>query len=294
MTMLCGWASQKETYPLSNIGEAFQNGVAQLDKIDRRFIVQGEGGTVFGLGFALRSSSNSNNQPQIHPRFLQLKPEYGSKIKLSKSRETSRYSWYELRGRLSSPESVAFAISLLGLNELLVDGAFGIITARPDKLKSTQHDNTAPLEILPSLAGGTVGLITNMIEELPQLRLDKSRQDGRTLLRKIAKDMNHSSADVTGSAMAQRLYLLKKFGNLEYSLHWALLDLDLQFVHALHSREYANVPRAYPYLFIGKHEKSGTVAFGSKAEMFRQNLGIIKLEAPDINQVRTHFTQIST
>lgn len=293
MTMLYGWASQKETYPMTFMGDAFQKGVSELDKINRRFIVQGEGGTVLGIGFALKTKNISTKQKELLTQSHQLNPDIGNRIELTKSLETSQYTWFELRGRLTSPESVAITIGELGLNDLLVSGAFGIITARPDTLNPDQLDHTAPIEVLPTMTGGTVGLITNMIKDLPQLGIVRSGQDGRSLLQTIAQAMNHSSGEVTTSAMAQRLYLLRNFAHLAYSLHWAILDLDLHYVHALHSREQGDVPRIYPYLYIGKNEKNGTVAFGSKAGMFDHNLGIMNPEAPDINQVRTIFTHVS-
>lgn len=288
MTMLYGFASKESSYPLGHVGNAFNVGVKMLDTDKRRYIVEGRGGTVVGLSFAV-TKDESEELIQSRPVYASLPTSIGHKITLKNTNSLGDVKWFTLRGRVSRPEYVQNAIEAFNLENFLVLGALGIITCRENKIPNTAVDSSAPVETLPGFTNGTVGQITTMIENLPALGITPGKSDGRNVSKKIAASIRHAHGDVSTSAMAERIYLLRKFGVLPYALHWIMLDQNLEYVHVLHSKEPGGATRKAPYLYIGQNTQK-TIVFASKREMIESSFSNMSIEAPPAGEVYTRFT----
>ncbi len=289
MTMLYGFASKRESFPLGYVSEAIDVGVKSLHRDNRKQIVQGSGGTVMGISFAV-DKNTSTSVLESRPAHQMLPQKIGNRITLKSTNSLGLIEWITLRGRVAEPEVLHEALELFDLNNLLVRGALAIVTSRDKIIPYEKVDSSAPIETLPGFSSGTVGQITLMINQLKKLKLQAGPMDGRQVSRKINASIPHSHGDVSTSAMAERLYLQKYFAVLPFALHWILVDQSLEFVHALHSQEPAGINRKIPYLSLAQNAKR-SIIFASKSEMISHHFPEVEIEAPPSGQVYTRFTQ---
>jgi hypothetical protein len=287
--MLCGWVSQKESFPLGEIAAAFKSGVKELDKNQSRDIVDGVAGTVFGMAINL---TNSQEVKEVlrHGNIQLLKEQIGGSFKISHIQTIEENNWLEVRGRLTGSNVVSQCIEDLGLSDLLSSATVAVITQRTYPTDRSKVDEGAPVGIHRLLIGGTVGAVSVMISDLPQLGLKRTNEDGKQVIAKVATEIPVVSIQDPELTHNTRAYLEKTFLHEPYSLHWVFVDPLRRFVHLMRSEEMDAKARENLYLFAGKNQKTGTIVFASKKEMIGDAFGKLDVNAIHERAIQTHYT----
>lgn len=253
--------------------------MGELDSLDKRRLVQGDGGTSFGLVFAVKGSEAVIEKSSGSP--IRLPAEVGSSVKVEKTLQSGEISWISVRGRITSPEMVVSVLDQLNLLSVEVMGMLAIITRRNKWLRPDLVDISAPMEVLPGAIAGTIGMVTAMIDECPDLDIkvakmtggDKvGRADGRSVLRHV---VDASDGDIAG-------YLNRHMVHRPYSNHWVFVKPNLLGITAMRSPSATDVTYPRSILHLGQNKARDLIAFTRSPEMFPNDFG--KLDITPLNE----------
>lgn len=291
MTAIFGFIHAKERLPLGTVGQALKRTAESLDEVSGRGTVQGKAGTVTGICFAVPRDEAKTIDHLRRSVPFPLPEHVGKPAKLEQVGRTAKVNWYTLFWRANSPESISPSLEAMQLDAVPSQAALAVMTLRDRSAKRNLIDTSAPLIASDTVVGASIGHITRFLLDvsLPGL-LQAGNIDGKKLLRAISMGMKSGmGSEQNGRANVQYIFLKKYVRKLPYTLHLALFDPFLEYMHIVRSPEYQGRPRKLPVLWTGKSANGDLLTVARNPDIFPKTSSRISATAPQENTVQTLF-----